>query len=102
MKISFKRSIAVMSMLAAAACGGSSSKTAGAPVSETAPASSGRKYLLERVGDAAVVQLYADGFRDLPLAEKTLTWHLYQAALSGRDIFYDQKHARSLEMRDVL
>ena len=61
-----------------------------------------RKYLLERVGDAAVVQLYADGFRDLPLAEKTLIWHLYQAALAGRDIFYDQKHARSLEMRDVL
>ena len=69
---------------------------------DTAPASSERKYLLERVGDAAVVQLYADGFRDLPLAEKTLIWHLYQAALAGRDIFYDQKHARSLEMRDVL
>ncbi len=46
--------------------------------------------------------MYADGFRDLPLAEKTLIWHLYQAALAGRDIFYDQKHARSLEMRDVL
>ena len=26
-----------------------------------------RKYLLERVDEAAVVQLYADGFRDLPL-----------------------------------
>jgi dipeptidyl-peptidase-3 len=75
------------------------SNAAGAPVSETA---SERKYLLERVGDAAVVQLYADGFRDLPLAEKALIWHLYQAALAGRDIFYDQKHARSLEMRDVL
>jgi dipeptidyl-peptidase-3 len=79
-----------------------SSNPAAAPAPETSPASSERKYLLERVGDAAVVQLYADGFRDLPLAEKTLIWHLYQAALAGRDIFYDQKHARSLEMRDVL
>ena len=46
-----------------------------------------RKYLLERVDDAAVVQLYADGFEKLPLDEKTLIWHLYQAALAGRDIY---------------
>jgi dipeptidyl-peptidase-3 len=61
-----------------------------------------RKYLLERVDDAAVVQVYADGFAALPLREKTLIWHLYQAALAGRDIFYDQRYAPSLEMRDVL
>ena len=66
----------------------------------TAPAD--RKYLLERVDDAAVVQLYADGFDELPLREKTLIWHLYQAALAGRDIFYDQRYAHNLEMRDVL
>ena len=61
-----------------------------------------RKYLLERVDDAAVVQLYADGFEELALREKTLIWHLYQAALAGRDIFYDQRYAHNLEMRDVL
>src|SRR3954451_8375535 len=61
-----------------------------------------RKYLLERVGDAAVVQLYADGFRDLALREKTLVWHLAQAAVAGRDIYYDQRYAHNLEMRDVL
>ena len=61
-----------------------------------------RPYLLERVDEAAVVQVYADGFRDLPLREKTLIWHLYQAALAGRDIFYDQRYAHNLEMRDVL
>ncbi len=61
-----------------------------------------RKYLLERVDEAAVVQLYADGFEKLPLREKTLIWHLYQAALAGRDIFYDQRYAHNLEMRDVL
>ena len=61
-----------------------------------------RQYLLERVDDAAVVQLYADGFQDLPLREKTLIWHLYQAALAGRDIFYDQRYAHNLEMREVL
>jgi dipeptidyl-peptidase III len=49
-----------------------------------------------------VVQLYADGFSALPLREKVLIWHLYQAALAGRDIFIDQKHHLSLEMRSVL
>ena len=64
--------------------------------------SSDRRYLLERVDDAAVVQLYADGFASLPLREKVLTWHLYLAALAGRDIYYDQRHARALDMRAVL
>jgi dipeptidyl-peptidase-3 len=62
----------------------------------------GRKYLLERVDDAAVVQLYADGFTELPLTHKILAWHLYQAALAGRDIYYDQRSAQALAMRQVL
>src|SRR5215210_8782931 len=61
-----------------------------------------RQYLLERVGEAAVAQLYADGFADLPLDQKTLIWHLYEAALAGRDIYYDQRYAHNLEMREVL
>src|SRR5881394_4669452 len=61
-----------------------------------------RPYLLERVGEAAVVQVYADAFRDLPLREKTLVWHLGQAAIAGRDIFYDQRYVHNLEMRDML
>ncbi len=61
-----------------------------------------RQYLLERVDDAAVVQLYADGFTALPLREKILAWHLYLAALAGRDIYYDQRHALNLDIRDLL
>ena len=61
-----------------------------------------RPYLLERVEDAAIVQLYADGFASLSTREKTLIWHLYQAALAGRDIYYDQRYAHGLEMREVL
>jgi dipeptidyl-peptidase-3 len=62
----------------------------------------GRQYLLERVDNVAVVQLYADGFDQLPLREKVLTWHLYEAALAGRDIYYDQRHPLNLEMRETL
>ena len=61
-----------------------------------------RKYLLEQIDEAAVVQLYADGFAALPLNEKRLIWHLYEAALAGRDIYFDQRHALALEMRGVL
>jgi dipeptidyl-peptidase-3 len=68
----------------------------------TAAVATDRKFLLEQIDDAAVVQVYADGFSALTLREKTLVWHLYQAALAGRDIFYDQRYAHSLEMRDLL
>jgi dipeptidyl-peptidase III len=61
-----------------------------------------RPYLLEPIDDAAVVQLYADGFEKLTLAEKTLVWHLYLAALAGRDIYYDQRHRHNLGMRHLL
>ena len=60
-----------------------------------------RPYLLERVDEAAVVQLYADGFDALPAREKILIYHLYQAALAGRDIYYDQRYAHNLEMRSA-
>jgi dipeptidyl-peptidase-3 len=61
-----------------------------------------RRYLVEQVDDVAVVQYYADGFDALPLDQKVLAWHLYQAAIAGRDIFYDQKYAHALEMREVI
>ena len=61
-----------------------------------------RPYLLERVGEAAIVQLYADGFSELPLREKLLVWHLAQAAIAGRDIYFDQRYAHNLEMRELL
>jgi dipeptidyl-peptidase-3 len=90
-------------VLAAVGCSGAgSAEPAPSAVSTAAPTATERKYLLERVDDAAVVQLYADQFAALSLREKTLAWHLTQAALAGRDIFYDQKHRNALEMRGVL
>jgi dipeptidyl-peptidase III len=61
-----------------------------------------RQYLLEQIDDAAVVQLYADGFSALPKDQKILIWHLTQAALAGRDIYYDQRYRHGLEMRTIL
>ena len=93
----------VLLLAAALLAGGCSSSGNGEEGSAPAPAATTeRPYLLEQVDDAAVVQLYADGFSSLPLREKTLIYHLYQAALAGRDIFIDQKHRHALEMRGVI
>src|SRR5438477_5425822 len=108
-----KRLLTVLLVASVAhSCGRTSSTPAPAGSSNESPSTSlgtsrapnpeSRKYLLERVDDAAVVQYYADGFEKLPLREKTLIWHLYQAALAGRDIFIDQKHRSALEMRGIL
>ena len=97
--------IAVMSIVGTVACGRSDTANTPAPAAPavgTPSAAAERPYLLERVDEAAIVQVYADGFQALPLKEKTLIWHLYQAAVAGRDIFYDQRYAPGLEMRDVL
>ena len=91
----------ILLLVAAAACSGG--REEGAPAKAAPPSTeSTRKYLLEQIDDAAVIQLYADQFAALPLREKTLVWHLTQAALAGRDIYYDQKHRNALEMRRVL
>ena len=91
-------------MVALASCSSQSPSTPapGTPGTQAPQSPSDRKYLLDRVEDAAVVQLYADGFSSLPLKQKALIWHLYQAALAGRDIFIDQKHKDALEMREVI
>jgi len=72
--------------------------SAGQPVG----AALARPYLIERVEDAAVVQLYADGFSSLGVREKTFVYYLYLAAIVGRDIYYDQRYGQSLEMRALL
>jgi len=97
--MTFRRSMGLFALLClffVVACG--------VPTNEesTAETAADRPYLLERVGDAAVVQLYADGFEALPLRQKALIYHLYEAAVAGRDIYIDQRYENSLAMRDVL
>jgi len=101
------RSHLILAVIVAGACSlASCSKpaTADDPKKESAPgpASTTRKYLLERVDDAAVVQIYADDFASMDVKTKALVWHLYQAAIAGRDIYYDQRSAAGLEMRDLI
>ncbi|MEO7158242.1 MAG: peptidase M49 [Vicinamibacterales bacterium] len=98
-----RRSASALLICGIVGCSSPAPAPSPAPAAAPAPAASAdRRYLLERVDDAAVVQLYADGFSSLPLKQKTLIYHLYQAALAGRDIYIDQKHKDALEMRGVI
>lgn len=60
-----------------------------------------RLWLLERVDDAAVVQVYADGFRLLTREQRLLAWHLTQAAIAGRDIYIQQRCVEGMDIRDL-
>ena len=99
MTSTFRWGFAVLASVAITACspGPEQKSTTTASAPETP-----RKYLLDRVDDAAVAQIYADGFAAQPLKNKVLMWHLYQAAIAGRDIYFDQQSAAGLDMRDVL
>lgn len=99
MRTSF--AVALAAVTTFAACSEPAAPPAAAPA-PAATAAAERKYLLERVDDAAIVQLYADGFSALPLNEKRLVYHLTQAAIAGRDIYWDQRYRHGLAMRGVV
>jgi len=99
--MSMRQGLVMTLAVAAAACSAKAPEPAAPPAAQAQPAPD-RPYLLERVDEAAVVQLYADGFDELAPREKTLIYHLSRAALAGRDIYYDQRYAPSLDMREVI
>ncbi|MEP7163795.1 MAG: hypothetical protein ABI741_03825 [Ferruginibacter sp.] len=56
----------------------------------------------ESFADLQVLRYQVPGFSDLPLPQKQLAYYLYEAALSGRDIIYDQKSKYGLMLRKTL
>lgn len=60
------------------------------------------KYQTEQFADLAILRYQVPGFKELSLNQKKLAYYLYQAALSGRDIFYDQNYRHNLVIRRTL
>lgn len=56
----------------------------------------------ERFADVRLLRYRASGFEALEPRTKELLYYLYEAALSGRDIIYDQKHRYNLAVRRTL
>ena len=60
------------------------------------------KYFTEQFADAKILRYQVPGFESLSLKQKTLVYYLSQAALSGRDITYDQNYKHNLLIRKTL
>lgn len=60
------------------------------------------KYVSEQFADLRIQRYQVPGFEDLSVKQKTLVYYLYQAALSGRDIIWDQNYKHNLYIRRTL
>jgi dipeptidyl-peptidase III len=60
------------------------------------------KYQTEQFADLRILRYQVPGFNELPLARKELLYYLYEAALCGRDIFWDQNCKVNLTVRKTL
>ena len=60
------------------------------------------EYIAEQFADLQVLRYKVPGFAELSTKEKELVYYLYQAALSGRDIIYDQNNKYNLTVRRTL
>ncbi len=56
----------------------------------------------EGFADLQTMRYQVPGFEKLSVQQKTLAYYLYEAALSGRDIIYDQQGGHSLIIRKTL
>jgi dipeptidyl-peptidase-3 len=60
------------------------------------------QYQTEQFADLAILRYKIPGFEDLSLKEKELIYYLYEAALAGRDIYYDQNYKNNLFVRKTI
>ncbi|MFZ4463200.1 MAG: dipeptidyl-peptidase 3 family protein [Bacteroidales bacterium] len=56
----------------------------------------------EQFADIRILRYRIEGFENLSLQQKIFVWYLYQAALSGRDIYIDQNYKHNLLIRKCL
>jgi dipeptidyl-peptidase-3 len=56
----------------------------------------------ESFADLQILRYQVPGFSGLSLQQKQLAYYLYEAALSGRDIIYDQKSKYGIMLRKTL
>lgn len=62
----------------------------------------GFSYSDQKFADLQMLRYKVEGFETLPLNEKILVYYLQQAALSGRDILFDQNCRYNLRIRKML
>ncbi|MGN0028428.1 MAG: dihydrofolate reductase [Marinilabiliaceae bacterium] len=58
--------------------------------------------MIDKFADIKILRYHVDGFESLPLARKLLLFHLSEAALWGRDIYWHQNCSDGLKLRRLL
>ena len=58
--------------------------------------------MIDKFADIKILRYHVDGFEKLPLERKLLLYYLSEAALWGRDIYWDQNCAQGLKLRKLL
>ncbi|GAA4299023.1 dihydrofolate reductase [Nibribacter koreensis] len=60
------------------------------------------QYVMDQFADLRILRYRVPGFEQLSTQQKELLYYLYEAALSGRDIIYDQNFKHNLRIRRTL
>ena len=67
-----------------------------------APKTDNFEYIADQFADLRVLRYQVPGFEKLDAQQKEMLYYLYEAALSGRDIIYDQNFKHNLRIRRTL
>jgi dipeptidyl-peptidase-3 len=59
-------------------------------------------YTADEFADLKIIRYQVPGFEELDLKKKELLYYLYEAALSGKDIMYDQNYQHNLQIRKTI
>jgi dipeptidyl-peptidase III len=60
------------------------------------------KYQTEQFADLGILRYRVAGFEELTPKQKEMLYYLHEAALSGRDIYWDQNYKHNLKVRRTL
>lgn len=71
-------------------------------IAQTSSAEKDFKFTAEAFADLQILRYQVPGFNELSLQQKKLAYYLSEAALSGRDIIYDQSGKYNLLVRKTL
>lgn len=92
--------MALLSAAALASCGSGEQKTE-ARTEQSAPKGD-FKVMAESFADLQLLRYQVPGWEELSLQQKELAYYLYEAALCGRDIYYDQANKYGLTLRKTI
>lgn len=99
-------SVALIAAVTFASCGTPQEKDASKEIKEHKEESNHKEddfnYTADQFADLKLIRYQIPGFDELDVAKKELLYYLYEAAISGRDMMYDQNYQHNLQIRKTL